>query len=136
MKVEKQFVTHPGLKVKKTEAGLGLITTVPIKKGSFIIEYDGPRLTNKEADEKLGKYLFEVNNTTTIDGSSRKNIARYVNHGCRPNCEIEVKKGRVLLFARKNIKADEELSYDYGKEYYDHFIKPYGCKCSSAVHKK
>lgn len=133
---EKVYITHKGLKVKRSDAGLGLITTEPIKKGSFVIEYDGPRLTNEEADKKLGKYLFEVNNKVTIDGSGRKNIARYINHACRPNCEIKIRKGRVFIFAQKNIKPGEELNYDYGKEYWNHFIKPYGCRCWSCVKRR
>ncbi|MGL1245549.1 SET domain-containing protein, partial [Vibrio parahaemolyticus] len=65
------------------------------------------------------KYLFEVNKNKTIDGSDRANIARYVNHACKPNCEAEITKGRVFYFSKRAIKAGEELSVDYGKEYFD-----------------
>ncbi len=132
----KDYTRKKGLKVVRSKTGLGLVTTLPIKKGEFVIEYDGPRLTNEEADKKLGKYLFEVNSKVTIDGSGRKNIARYINHACRPNCEIDIKKGRVFISAKKNIAAGEELNYDYGKEYWNHFIKPYGCLCASCVKRR
>ena len=57
------------------------------------------------------------------------NKARYLNHSCRPNCETDIVKGKVYIYAKRNIKSGEELTYDYGKEYVDDFIKPYGCKC-------
>lgn len=116
-------------KVKRSPSGLGLFAMEDIKKGEFIIEYSGTILTVREANEKGGKYLFEINSRYTIDGSDRKNIARYINHSCRPNCEIEIKKRCVLVFSIKNIKAGDELNYDYGKEYFNEYIKPNGCKC-------
>ena len=118
-------------KVKRSTpgAGLGLFAEDPIKKGEFIIEYTGEILTGKESDEASGKYLFEVSSKKTIDGSGRENKARYINHSCRPNAEVDIKKGKVLIFAKRNIKAGEEISYDYGKEYFDEYLKPHGCKC-------
>lgn len=124
------------LKVKRSRSGLGLYTEEPIKKGSFIIEYYGPILTNKERDERGGKYLFETSANRTIDGTGRYNIARYVNHCCKPNCEVEIIRGRVYIVAKKNITAGEELAYDYGKEYFNEYIKPYGCTCDSCSKKK
>ena len=117
--------------MKKSSAGLGLFASEPIEKGGFVIEYFGPIMTRKESDEKGGKYLFETSKNRVIDGSSRKNIARYVNHSCKPNCEIEIMHGRVYLFAKRTIMAGEELSYDYGDEYIKEYIKPFGCKCDA-----
>lgn len=118
-----------GIKLRRGMSGLGIFATEPIKKGTFIIEYWGPILTDAQVLKKAGKYLFEVGKNKTIDGSSRKNLARYINHACRPNCEVEIRAGRVYVFAKKNIKSGEELHYDYGKEYFDEYIKPYGCRC-------
>jgi uncharacterized protein len=123
------------LKVKKSRAGLGLFASEPIEKGGFIVEYVGPILNRKEADEKGGKYLFETNINRTIDGSSRKNIARYINHSCRPNAEVDIRRGRVLIFAKRAIKEREEIFYDYEKEYFDEYIKPFGCKCPKCAGK-
>jgi SET domain-containing protein len=123
------------LKVKKSLAGLGLFTLEPIEKGGFIIEYVGTILNEAEANEKGGKYLFEVSKNRFIDGTNRKNTARYINHSCRPNCEVDIKQGRVLIFAKRAIKAGEELNYDYEKEYFDEYIKPYGCKCVKCLDK-
>lgn len=112
------------LVVKKSMAGLGLFATQPIKKGSFIIEYVGPLLNDEEVDAKGGKYLFALGKDWTIDGSSRENIARYINHSCvRTNCEPIQYAKRIKIRATRNIKPGEELFYDYGKEYFDEFIK-------------
>lgn len=115
--------------VKKSLAGLGLYTKTPLKKGEFVINYTGKMITSKEADEKCGKYLFEINSKWTIDGSGRNNLARYINHSCRPNCEAYIVGKKIKILAKKNIRAGEELSYNYGKEYFDEFIKPFGCRC-------
>lgn len=120
---------HPHLKVKRGINGLGLFTEAPIKKGEFVIEYFGTMLTNEEANERGGKYLFEISNRRTIDGTLRENTARYINHSCRPNCEIDIKKGRVFIFAKRSIKPGEELCYDYGKDYWKEYIEPKGCSC-------
>lgn len=121
--------------VKKGLSGLGLFAEVDIKKDKKIIEYVGPILTDKECEKKGGKYLMRIDPDVNIYGSSRENIARYANHKCKPNAEALSVGKRVYVFAKKNIKAGEEIGYDYGKEYYDAYIKPYGCKCGSDKHR-
>ena len=115
--------------VKRSRAGLGLFAETPIRKDDFVVEYHGPLLNDEQADKKSGKYLFAIDKDLTIDGSSRQNKARYINHACRPNCEVEIDGKRLFIYAKKNIKAGEELTYHYGKEYFDGFIKPAGCRC-------
>lgn len=115
--------------VQRSLAGLGLFTTSPIKKGDFIIEYHGKRLTPEKAYAKGGKYLFEINGSVVIDGSPRSNTARYINHSCRPNCYTNIVRGRVYIYAKRKISPGEELAYDYGKEYFEDLIKPHGCRC-------
>ena len=117
------------LEVKRSAAGLGLFAGEKRKKGSKIIEYIGEKITAEEADKRGGKYLFEINSKWTIDGTNRKNVARYVNHSCVPNCEAEVRSGRIFILAKKNIEPGDELLYDYGEEYFDEHIKPNGCRC-------
>ena len=129
-KNKKITLLGPGLSIHRAQSGFGLFTKEPILRGDFIIEYFGKKLTHKEAEYHLGRYLFEINNRWTIDGSDRENKARYINHSCRPNCEPEVKKERVFIFAKKNIPVGEELTYDYGKEYFNEFIKSKGCHCN------
>lgn len=117
------------LRVKRSLAGLGLFTRSPIKKGACVIEYAGKVLTKEEEKNSNSLYLFDAGGGVTIDGAPRWNKARYINHSCRPNCEIETRKGRVYVFAKRNIKEGDELTYDYDKEYFDAHIKPKGCKC-------
>ena len=117
------------LVVKKSIAGLGLFATAPIKKGSFIIEYKGPLLSDDEVDAKGGKYLFMLGKDWTIDGTNRENIARYINHSCvRTNCEPIQYAMRMKIRATRNIHPGDELFYDYGKEYFDAFIGKH-CNC-------
>ena len=114
----------PRTKVGRSpHSGFGIFAVDPIKKGQFIIEYVGKICTNKEVEDNLGMYLFELNSKFTIDGTTRKNKARYVNHSCRPNAESDVKGLRVFISAIKDIAPGEEVTYDYGKEFFDEFIK-------------
>jgi hypothetical protein len=122
--------------VKKSRAGLGLFAVDFFKKGEFVIEYIGERLVGRKADDRYNKYLFEVNSKLTIDGSVRDNVARYINHSCRPNCEVRIYAQRVRIWTIKRIIPGEQFSYDYGKEYFDEYIKPVGCKCASCRKKR
>ena len=119
-------------RVGRSATGLGLFATAPIDKGAFIIAYKGRRISNAKAarlEARGARYLYEINSRWTIDGSSRRNIARYANHSCRPNAESDVVKGKVILRAIKNIKPGDEITYDYGEEYFELFLKRKGCKC-------
>lgn len=126
---------HRPFRIARAKTGLGLFATKPIGKGTLIIKYWGRRISNKEADEIDNRYLFELNSRWTIDGSSRRNTARYINHSCRPNAESDVVKGEILITAIKNIGPGEEITYDYGKEHFEGFIKPKGCKCAKCTEK-
>ncbi len=136
--MKKEPLPRNYLKVKRGTYGLGLFTTQPIKKGTFVIEYVGKLLTTTQANEKGGQYLFEINSRWTIDGATRKNLARYINHSCRPNCESDTneRKKRITITAIKNIKEGEELTYDYGKAFWNDYVKPKGCRCTKCTEKK
>ena len=121
--------------IKRTRTGLGLFAVEPIAKGTRIIEYTGPRITNEEFERREGKYFFGLNSKWTIDGSPRSNIARYINHSCRPNAEALISGGRVWIWSRKKIKAGEEIAYDYGKDYFEDIIQPMGCRCEKCSSK-
>ncbi|MGA7805920.1 SET domain-containing protein-lysine N-methyltransferase, partial [Bradyrhizobium sp.] len=105
-----------------------------------IIRYLGPLLDSrkKEHDQIENKYLFELNGRWTIDGSGRDNIARYINHACRPNAESDVKprKRKVFIRAIKDIEPGEEINYDYGTDYFKAYLKPIGCKCDACERKR
>jgi SET domain-containing protein len=115
--------------VKRARAGRGLFALEPIPKRACIIEYVGPTLKEEEWLNSRNRYLFKVSEKKTINGWNKENTARFINHSCRPNCEIEIRKERVFVMAKREIKAGEELAYHYGKEYFDHVLKPLGCKC-------
>jgi hypothetical protein len=127
-------------RIGRSKTGLGLFATQKIKKGTKIIRYFGPMLDskNKKHDDIDNKYLFEINNRWTIDGSVRKNIARYINHACRPNAESDVnsRKRKVVIRAIKTIQPGEEINYDYGTDYFKIFLKPIGCKCDHCEKKR
>src|ERR1700709_1985461 len=124
----------------RSRTGLGLFATQPIKKGAKIIRYFGPLLDcRKKKDDAIeNKYLFELNGRWTIDGSVRQNIARYINHACRPNAESDVsaRKRKVVIRAIKKIEPGEEINYDYGTDYLKAYLKPIGCKCASCEKKR
>jgi SET domain-containing protein len=122
------------LKVKRASAGLGLFAASPIPKGACLIEYTGTPITREQMYTSNSRYLFEISSRKTIDGSPRWNTARYINHSCRPNCEIEIYKGRVWIFARRNIKPGEELGYDYGEAYVEAYLSG-KCLCAACAPK-
>ena len=121
--------------MKRSSAGLGLFTTTPYQKDDLVIEYTGETITEPEANKRGGKYLFELNDDWVIDGKSRDNIARYINHHCKPNCypKLNETETRVFIYAKRKIAANEELTYNYGKDYVNQVIKPAGCKCSRCL---
>src|SRR6195256_6516877 len=127
-------------RIGRSRTGLGLFATKPIKKGAKIVRYFGPLLDsrNKKHDGIENKYLFELNGRWTIDGSVRKNVARYINHACRPNAESDVsaRKRKVVICAKKNIEPGEEINYDYGTDYFKAYLKPIGCKCDACEKKR
>jgi uncharacterized protein len=127
-------------RVGRSRTGLGLFATKPIKKGTRIVRYFGPLLdSKKKKDDAIeNKYLFELTNRWTIDGSVRENVARYINHACRPNAESDVKprKRKVYIRAIKKIQPGEEINYDYGTDYFKAYLKPIGCKCDACEKKR
>ena len=127
-------------RIGRSRTGLGLFATKPIKKGTKIIRYFGPLLDcKKKKDDAIeNKYLFELNDRWTIDGSVRKNIARYINHACKPNAEsdVSVRKRRVVIRAIRKIEPGEEINYDYGTDYFKAYLKPIGCKCAACEKKR
>jgi uncharacterized protein len=126
-------------RIGRSRTGLGLFATKPIRKGAKIVRYFGPLLDSRNKKHDIeNKYLFELNGRWTIDGSVRKNVARYINHACRPNAESDVsaRKRKVVIRAIRNIEPGEEINYDYGTDYFKAYLKPIGCKCASCENKR
>ena len=119
-------------RIGRAKTGLGLFATKFIKKRTRIVEYSGRKIPNEEAERREAKgarYMYELNKHFTLDGSSRKNIARYANHSCRPNSESFIYRGRVFIKSVRNIEPGDEITYHYGKDYYDIYIGKRRCRC-------
>jgi SET domain-containing protein len=126
-------------RIGRSRTGLGLFATEPIEKGALIVEYTGRRIPTKLATEREARgsrYMFEINSRWTIDGSSRRNIARYLNHACRPNAQAETVRGRIIIRAIKTIRPGDEITYDYGRDYFDLFFARPGCKCGTCLRRR
>lgn len=117
--------------VRRTSTGLGLVALTAIAKGAKIVQYLGPIISAAEADRQAGRYLFSLSTRRCINGRDRKNIARYINHACQPNAEAIAIRSEIWIYAIKNISLEEEITIDYGEEYFNRFIKPKGCRCVS-----
>jgi len=133
-------------KVRKSKIhGNGVFATKRIKKNTKIIEYIGEKIIKSEGDKRSAKrikkylnseldgsvYIFELNKKYDIDGSPLYNKARYINHSCDPNCEVEIIDEKIWITAIKDIKKTDELSYDYGYEFDSDDFRDHICKCGS-----
>jgi SET domain-containing protein len=122
--------------------GRGVYATREIPKGAKVIEYVGNRVSVKDSDAIAEKqmqyaamrgtghvYLFALNSKYDIDGNVPYNKARFINHSCEPNCEVQILRGRIWIFAKRKIQPGEELTYDYGftmDSWQDHV-----CRCGT-----
>ena len=126
-------------RVGRSVTGLGLFAIKAIKRGAYIATYRGRRITTEEADRRAARgasYMFEVNKRWSIDGSPRWNVARYINHSCRPNAKPVGRKGGIVIVALHQIEPGEEITYDYGREYLKCFLDNGGCRCAACRRKK
>ncbi|MDR0901195.1 MAG: SET domain-containing protein-lysine N-methyltransferase [Opitutaceae bacterium] len=122
--------------------GRGVRARRAIPAGARITEYTGERITKAEAlrrdEARLARlrrggdgsvYVFELNKRHDLDGRLSRNIARFINHSCAPNCETAVVRGRVWISALRDIAEGEELTYDYGFPYSEWRGHP--CRCGA-----
>ena len=123
--------------------GRGVFALRKIPKGARIIEYKGQLITDKEADRRYSRahehsphtMLFSVDGGWVIDATRRGNSARWINHSCAPNCEIEEEDRRVFIEARREIRPGEELTYDYnlqiGEKHTKAAKREHACFCGN-----
>ncbi|PIR87004.1 MAG: hypothetical protein COU11_02115 [Candidatus Harrisonbacteria bacterium CG10_big_fil_rev_8_21_14_0_10_49_15] len=125
------------IRVGRSSAGLGIFALKELRKNELVGEYTGEKISAAEGDRRGGKYLFTIDKQTVIDGKSRRNTARYFNHSCKPNCYVEINERtkRIFIHAKRRVLPGEELTYNYGKEYFNEYIKPFGCKCTAHASK-
>jgi SET domain-containing protein len=112
--------------------GWGVFATERIPKNKRIITYGGEKITHKESREREARYLeqgkiwcFRLNNRWVIDGAVHGNLARFINHSCRPNCYAQVIGDVIWIRAAKTVEAGEELTYDYQTD----GTKSIPCRC-------
>ena len=114
----------------------GLYAADDIKKGTKIIQYKGKIITIKESetnpkyDNDKAIYLFNINKKFDLDGDFKFNIAILINHSFEPNCEVDGIGYKLWVYAIKDIKKNEELTYDYGFSF-DKDFRKYRCNCGS-----
>tara|TARA_R100000027_G_scaffold60818_4_gene51753 strand:- start:17705 stop:18205 length:501 start_codon:yes stop_codon:yes gene_type:complete len=105
----------------------GLYAKADIEEGEYIIQYKGEKISKAEserralAQEARGRkngsgqvYIFELNKRYDLDGKTSKNLAKYANHSCEPNCEAVNYRGEIWFVALRDIEKGEELTFDYG----------------------
>lgn len=105
----------------------GIFARADIPKGTPIIEYTGEKITKAESERRgnalaaraaktggAAVYIFTLNKTHDLDGSTASNTARLINHSCEPNCEAFISRGRIWIYAKHDIPEGEELSFNYG----------------------
>jgi len=117
-----QRATPPMIEVRHSPVhGHGVFALRRIRRGTTVIEYLGERVTHEEADDRYSDkdpadnhtFLFTVDAKTVIDGGVQGNDARFINHGCDPNCQSTTRNKRIYIEAIRTIQPGEELAYDY-----------------------
>ncbi|MDK6203498.1 SET domain-containing protein [Oligella urethralis] len=136
----------PWVEVRQSQVhGRGVFAIRDIPKDTLIIEYTGRRISAEEADamwpvdpdDPYHTFFFSLSSGETIDGGTKGNAAKWINHSCEPNCEArEGKNGyRVYIYSLRDIKQGEELSFDYGLIIDDELTETlkshYRCCCGS-----
>lgn len=124
--------------------GKGVFALQDIAEGETVIEYVGEIISWDEAQDRHPHdpndpnhtFYFHVNEDRVIDALHGGNSSRWINHSCDANCEADEENDRIFIKAIRNIKAGEELNYDYGliiDEPYTRKLKAeYPCWCGSA----
>ncbi len=128
---------HPLVTCKKSKIhGTGGFARVDLRRGKRIIEYIDPKLSKNESQAALdagNAYIFILNEEYDIDGSVMWNLARFLNHSCDPNCEAGIVRGRIWLYARRTIRAGNELTYNYGHALEGYEDRPCRCRALTCI---
>jgi len=103
--------------------GWGVYATQTIPKNKRITYYAGEKISNQESLKREQRYIlrghiwcFKLTNRTVIDAGVGGNIARFINHACKPNCYVDIKDGVIWIRAAKTIRKGTELAYNYNTD--------------------
>lgn len=116
--------------------GIGGFARVDLPAGTRIIEYTGEKITKKESLSRCqgnNEYIFALDDERDLDGNVASNPARFLNHSCQPNCEALLESGRIWLVSLRQIRAGEELAFNYGYDLEDYRQYPCSCGASGCV---
>jgi SET domain-containing protein len=112
--------------------GTGAFARRDLAKGSQVIEYIGEKISKAESARRIdsdNEFIFTLDDEFDLDGKVDWNPARFINHSCDPNCEAEIDGHRVWIIALRDLKAGEELSFNYGYDLVDYHEHP--CRCGA-----
>jgi len=116
--------------------GLGGFAKRDIPSGVRIVEYIGEKISKQESlrrCEQNNDYIFTLDEIADLDGNVTGNPARLLNHSCAPNCEAEFQDGRIWIVARRDIRAGEEITFNYGFDLVDYREYPCHCRAPNCV---
>ena len=112
--------------------GTGGFARIDIPLGMHVIEYVGDLITKQESlarCERSNEYIFAIDDEHDLDGNVDWNPARFLNHSCEPNCEARFVDGRIWLVAIRDIRAGEELTFNYSYDLTDY--REHLCRCGA-----
>lgn len=124
--------------------GWGLFAAEDIPAGAHVIDYGGELVLWDVAVERQSErntpagltFLFDVGNDWVIDGGSRGNDARWINHSCDPNAQALIEGERIEIRATRDIRAGDEVLLDYqlaiDEDVDDCERAAYACGCGAA----
>ncbi|HYG22407.1 MAG TPA: SET domain-containing protein-lysine N-methyltransferase [Verrucomicrobiae bacterium] len=116
--------------------GTGGFARVDIREGTEIVEYTGENISKEESQRRCelnNPYIFDIDETTDLDGNVEWNLARFINHSCSPNCEAQWDEKHIWIVAIRDIRAGEELTFNYGYDLDDYQDHPCRCGASNCV---
>jgi SET domain-containing protein len=114
----------PRIERRKSKVhGWGVFALETIPKNKRIVDYAGQKISNKDSSPREERYLakghiwcFKLNSRWVIDANVRGNVARFINHGCKPNCYSHIVNGVIWIRAARTIRKGEELTYNYNTD--------------------
>lgn len=125
---ESDLVTFRESKIQ----GVGGFAKADLPAGARVLEYLGEKIDKEESARRCeanNVYIFSLNDKQDIDGNVEWNPARFLNHSCSPNCEAQLEDNRIWLVTLRQVKAGEELTFNYGFDLQDY--REYPCHCGA-----
>ena len=126
---ETEWLIFKGSKIH----GLGGFAKTEIPSGTRVIQYLGEKISKRESVRRCelnNQFIFALNDREDLDGDVDWNPARFINHSCAPNCEVEWDGSHIWIVAKGDITAGEEITFNYGYDLVDY--REYPCACGSA----